>query len=100
MEYVVCRHGAPHELLSDRGANFLSELVAEVCKLFDVNTTTRKLMACVSGLTALSFRCWQRQLSALVLTSICRMFCMLTVFRYKSLLGSHLSFCFTVETQC
>ena len=36
VEYVVCRHGAPHELLSDRGANFLSELVAEVCKLFDV----------------------------------------------------------------
>ena len=33
MEGVVCRHGA---LLSDRGANFLSELVAEVCKLFDV----------------------------------------------------------------
>ncbi len=36
VEYVVCRHGAPHELHSDRGANFLSELVAEVCKLFDV----------------------------------------------------------------
>lgn len=33
---VVCRHGAPQELLSDRGTNFLSELVAEVCKLFDV----------------------------------------------------------------
>ncbi len=36
VEYVVCRYGAPHELLSDRGANFLSELVAEVYKLFDV----------------------------------------------------------------
>ena len=36
VECVVCRHGAPHELLSDRGANFLSELVTEVCRLFDV----------------------------------------------------------------
>ncbi len=36
VEYVVCRHGAPKELLSDRGANFLSNLVTEVCKLFDV----------------------------------------------------------------
>jgi len=36
VEGVVCRHGAPQELLSDRGANFLSDLVSEVCKLFDV----------------------------------------------------------------
>ena len=36
VEHVVCRHGAPQELLSDRGANFLSDLVLEVCKLFDV----------------------------------------------------------------
>ena len=28
--------GAPEELLSDRGTNFLSNLVLEVCKLFDV----------------------------------------------------------------
>ena len=31
-----CRHGAPQELLSDRGANFLSDLVLEVCKLSDI----------------------------------------------------------------
>ena len=36
VEGVVCRHGAPQELLSDRLANFLSDLVSEVCKLFDV----------------------------------------------------------------
>jgi len=36
VEGVVCRHGAPQELLSDRGANFLSDLVSEVCKLFGV----------------------------------------------------------------
>ena len=37
VEYVVCRHGAPLELLSDRGTNFLSDLVLEVCKLIDVH---------------------------------------------------------------
>ena len=36
VEEVVCRHGAPQELLSDRGPNFLSELFLEVCKLLDV----------------------------------------------------------------
>ena len=29
---IFCRHGAPEHLLSDRGTNFLSELVQEVCK--------------------------------------------------------------------
>ena len=36
VEGVVCRHGAPQELLSDRGPNFLSELFLEVCKLLEV----------------------------------------------------------------
>ena len=36
VEGVICRHGAPAELLSDRGTNFMSELVAEVCALFNV----------------------------------------------------------------
>ena len=35
-EGVICKHGAPQELLSDRGAIFLSDLVLEVCKLFDI----------------------------------------------------------------
>ncbi len=39
VEGVICRHGAPGELLSDRGMNFLSQLVAEVCALFDVKKT-------------------------------------------------------------
>ena len=33
VECVISRHGVPDLLLSDRGANFLSELVNEVCKL-------------------------------------------------------------------
>jgi len=39
---VVTRHGVPERLLSDRGPNFLSELVQEVCKLLGttkVNTS-------------------------------------------------------------
>ena len=36
IDHVVCRHGAPQELLSDRGANFLSSLMQEVCRLLGV----------------------------------------------------------------
>lgn len=39
---VVLHHGAPLKLLSDRGTNFLSDLVQEICQLCDtrkVNTT-------------------------------------------------------------
>ena len=36
VEQIVCRHGIPEELLSDRGANFLSTLMQEVCKLLRV----------------------------------------------------------------
>jgi len=35
-ERVICDHGAPNFLLSDRGAAFMSELVKETCKLFGV----------------------------------------------------------------
>jgi len=43
VEEIVSRHGAPRTLLSDRGKNFLSRLVQEICDLFSVkkvNTTT------------------------------------------------------------
>ena len=36
VEQIVCRHGIPEQLLSDRGANFLSSLMQEVCKLLGV----------------------------------------------------------------
>ena len=36
VEEIFCRHGAPQQLLSDRGANFLSELVLEVCKILEI----------------------------------------------------------------
>eukprot|EP00111_Clytia_hemisphaerica_P012397 TCONS_00036391-protein len=36
---IVCRHGAPSELLSDRGTNFLSKLLREVCRI----TNTQKI---------------------------------------------------------
>lgn len=33
---IFCRHGAPEHLLSDRGANFLSELFTEVSRLLNI----------------------------------------------------------------
>ena len=42
VEKVICRHGVPKELLSDRGASFLSKLTAEIFKVMGikkVNTT-------------------------------------------------------------
>ena len=42
VDYVICRHGVPKELLSDRGANLLSSLMLELCKLTGmkkINTT-------------------------------------------------------------
>ena len=36
VEEISCRHGAPQELLSDRGVDFLSEIVLEVCKLLNI----------------------------------------------------------------
>ena len=36
VEEVVCHHGAPERLLSDRGSNFLSELIAKVCYLLQI----------------------------------------------------------------
>ena len=37
IDEIISRHGAPRTLLSDRGTNFLSSLIAEVCKLFDIH---------------------------------------------------------------
>jgi hypothetical protein len=42
VESIVAWHGVPERLLSDRGQNFLSRLVAEVCQLLGltkVNTS-------------------------------------------------------------
>ena len=35
-EQIFTRYGAPRELISDRGANFMSKLVMALCKLFEV----------------------------------------------------------------
>ena len=34
VDEIIARHGAPGVLLFDRGTNFLSKLVEEVCKIF------------------------------------------------------------------
>ena len=36
VENVVCRHGVPEQLLSDRGTNFLSDLIHGVCEVLGV----------------------------------------------------------------
>ena len=36
---IVCRHGAPLYLHSDRGTNYLSNIVKETCKILDVKKT-------------------------------------------------------------
>ena len=36
VDEIIARHGAPRALLSDRETNFLSKLVAEVCKIFQI----------------------------------------------------------------
>jgi len=36
VEHVICRHGVPEQLLSDRGANFLSDLIRGVCDIMGV----------------------------------------------------------------
>ncbi len=32
-DHIICEHGCPETLLSDRGANFLSKIVLEVCRI-------------------------------------------------------------------
>ena len=36
VEHVITRHGVPEQLLSDRGPNFLSDLMQEVCSLLGI----------------------------------------------------------------
>ena len=36
VENIVCRHGVPQHLLSDRGANFLSSLILEMCDILGI----------------------------------------------------------------
>jgi hypothetical protein len=37
VEEVIARHGAPRRILTDRGANFMSEVIAEVTKIFNIH---------------------------------------------------------------
>ena len=36
-DHVICEHGCPQTLLSDRGTNFLSKIVLEVCRIMRTN---------------------------------------------------------------
>ncbi len=39
-EGIICRYGAPCTLLSDRGTNFLSNIVQELCRLMHIRKVT------------------------------------------------------------
>lgn len=39
VEKIICRYSAPAQLLTDRGTNYMSELIQQVCQFFD----TKKL---------------------------------------------------------
>lgn len=36
VEEIICRHGAPKKLLSDRGKNFLSDLIKDITKIMGI----------------------------------------------------------------
>jgi transposase InsO family protein len=36
VDHIICRHGCPRALLTDRGSNFVSHLFRDVCKLLGV----------------------------------------------------------------
>ena len=36
VEEIVFRYGAPKKLLTDRGKNFLSNIIKEICELFKI----------------------------------------------------------------
>ena len=108
VELIVCRHGAPWELLSDRGANFLSDLVAAVCNLFDiqkVNTSgyhpqTNWLCERFNSTLIQMLAKTVERLLALDMTGTdtCPMFCMLIGWQCKSPHRSPHSFCYMAET--
>lgn len=43
VECVFTRHGISELLLSDRGSNFLSSVVEEVCKLVEINMLSKSV---------------------------------------------------------
>ena len=40
VNHVICRHGSPEALITDRGANFTSKLMIEICKLCQTQKKT------------------------------------------------------------
>ena len=52
VDEIVCRHGAPRTLLSDRGKNFMSNLIKEVCQILNIKKIqTSSYHPCTNGLT-------------------------------------------------
>ena len=91
VDQIVCRHGVPAQLLSDRGATFLSHLLMEICELLGVKSwmqqlTIPKQMHWLNVSIELRLISWQRELNEVerigMLTSL--LCFLLTVLVYRS----------------
>ena len=73
VENVVCRHGVPAQLLSDRGAAFLSQLMKEVCEVVGVKkvNTTAYHPGSSNGSIGPSQVCWPRRCNRMIPTGTC-----------------------------
>ena len=102
VEHTICRHGIPEELLSDRGSNFLSELIMELCTILGkkkINTSgyhpqtdglVEKFNSTIQGMIAKSSEKtiyeWDKQLPFLL-------------FAYRSVIQNRVPFsCYTAGT--
>ena len=58
VENIICRHGVPEQLLSDRGTNFLSDLIQGVCDELGVKKVviTHRRMDLLKSLILLSLQ--------------------------------------------
>ena len=95
---MICRHGAPQELLSDCGKIFMPNLV-QVCKLFDIKKLNTVGYHPQTNVLCERFNSTLIQMLAkvekdmfMIGINIFRMYCMLIEFRYRSLPRNFLSF--------
>ena len=98
VEEIVCRHGVPGQLLSDRGAAFLSRLLKEICNLLGVkkiNTTAYHPQT--NGLTERFNRtlrdtvCWPKEWKKMekIGTPICHLSCLPVELVLRNQLKNH-----------
>ena len=70
MNEIIARHGAPRVLLSDTGNNFLSKVVADVCRVFRIHkVNTSSYQPQTDGLVEVShFQCMLQRIKKIGMT--------------------------------